>query len=119
MCVLLLLAPPFNPSRAPMKPLHSLSLAPAPYRSFCAAIFRFGAAALAAALRLPRPVHVLDLRKEPGSTNVDLLVGAIQQAQCPDLVGGGHVVSGCFGFLAAVSGLESCDFGSLFGKNEL
>jgi hypothetical protein len=69
-----------------------------------------------AALRLPRPVHVLKFRKELGGEDVDFLVGAVQQAKCPNLVGGGRVVSGCFGFFAAVSGLEGCDFGGLEWK---
>ena len=56
---------------------------------------------------------MLDFGDELGGEDVDLLVGAVQQAQCPDLVGGGRVVSGGFGFLAAVSGLEGCDFGGL------
>jgi hypothetical protein len=64
-------------------------------------------------LRLPGTVHVRDLGDELGGEDVDLLVGAVQQAQCPDLVCGGRVVSGGFGFLAAVGGLESCDFGGL------
>jgi hypothetical protein len=59
---------------------------------------------------------VLDFRKELGREDVDFLVGAVQQAQCPNLIGGGRVVSGCFGILAAVSGLEGCDFGSLMGE---
>ena len=59
---------------------------------------------------------MLNFREELGGTDVDFLVGAVQQAQCSDLVGGGHVVSGCFGFLAAVCGLESCDFGGLFER---
>ena len=56
---------------------------------------------------------MLNFREELGGTDVDFLVGAVQQAQCSDLVGGGHVVSGCFGFLAAERGLEGCDFGGL------
>jgi hypothetical protein len=64
-------------------------------------------------LRLPRTIHVRDLGNELGREYVDLLVGAVQQAQCSDLVGRGRVVSGGFGFLAAVGGLESCDFGGL------
>lgn len=75
-------------------------------------IFIFCARPLAALL-LPGTVHVLDFRDELGGENVDLLVGAVQQAQCPDLVGGGRVVSGGFGFLAAVGGLQGCDFGGL------
>jgi hypothetical protein len=69
-----------------------------------------------AALRLPGTVHVLNFRKELGGEDVDFLIGAVQQAQCSDLVGGGRVVSGCFGFFAAVSGLEGCDFGGLEGE---
>lgn len=68
---------------------------------------------LAALLGLPGTVHVRDLGDELGGEDVDLLVGAVQQAKCPDLVCGGRVVSGGFGFLAAVGGLESCDFGGL------
>jgi hypothetical protein len=64
-------------------------------------------------LRLPRTIHVRDLGNELGREDVDLLVGAVQQAQRSDLVGRGRVVSGGFGFLAAVGGLESCDFGGL------
>jgi hypothetical protein len=64
-------------------------------------------------LQLPRTIHVRDLGNELGREDVDLLVGAVQQAQCSDLVGRGRVVSGGFGFLAAVGGLESCDFGGL------
>jgi hypothetical protein len=64
-------------------------------------------------LRLPRTVHVRDLGNELGREDVDLLVGAVQQAQSPDLIGRGRVVSRGLGFLAAVSGLESCDFGGL------
>lgn len=56
---------------------------------------------------------MLNFGEELGRADVDLLVGAVQQAQCSDLVGRGHVVSGCFGFLAAVCGLEGCDFGGL------
>jgi hypothetical protein len=56
---------------------------------------------------------VLNFGEELGGADVDFLVGAVQQAQCSDLVGGGHVVSGCFGFLAAERGLEGCDFGGL------
>jgi len=56
---------------------------------------------------------VLNFGNELGGENVDLLVGTVQQAQCPDLVCGGRVVSGSFGFLAAVSGLKCCDFGGL------
>jgi hypothetical protein len=74
-------------------------------------------APLAALLRLPRTVHVRDLGNELGGEDVDLLVGAVQQAQCPDLVGRGRVVSGGFGFLAAVGGLEGCDFGGLDMKS--
>jgi hypothetical protein len=74
---------------------------------------RLPALYLAALLGLPGTVHVRDLGDELGGEDVDLLVGAVQQAQCPDLVGGGRIVSGGFGFLAAVSGLESCDFGGL------
>jgi len=74
---------------------------------------RINASHLAALLRLPRTVHVRDLGNELGREDVDLLVGAVQQAQCPDLIGRGRVVSRGFGFLAAVSGLESCDFGGL------
>jgi hypothetical protein len=73
-------------------------------------------APLAALLRLPRTVHVRDLGNELGGEDVDLLVGAVQQAQCPNLVGRGRVVSGGFGFLAAVGGLEGCDFGGLHMK---
>lgn len=62
---------------------------------------------------------MLNFGEELGGKDVDFLVGAVQQAECSDLVGGGRVVSGCLGFLAAVCGLESCDFGSLFaGKCE-
>ena len=68
---------------------------------------------LAALLGLPGTVHVRDLGDELGGEDVDLLVGAVQQAQCPDLVCGGRIVSGGFSFLAAVGGLESCDFGGL------
>jgi hypothetical protein len=72
---------------------------------------------LAALLGLPGTVHVRNLGDELGGEDVDLLVGAVQQAQCPDLVCGRRVVSGGFGFLAAVSGLESCDFGGLRVKS--
>lgn len=58
---------------------------------------------------------MLNFGEELGRADVDFFVGAVQQAQCSDLVGGGHVVSGCFGFLAAVCGLEGCDLGGLFG----
>lgn len=60
---------------------------------------------------------MLNFGEELGGADVDFLVGAVQQAQCSDLVGGGDVVSGCFGFLAAVCGLEGCDFGGLLGGN--
>jgi len=56
---------------------------------------------------------VLDFGDELGGENVDFLVSAVQQAQSPDLVCGGRVVSGGFGFLATVGGLECCDFGGL------
>jgi hypothetical protein len=70
-----------------------------------------------AALGLPGTVHVLNFGEELGGEDVDFLVGAVQQAQCSDLVGGGRVVSGCLGFLAAISGLEGCDFGGLLGRS--
>jgi hypothetical protein len=82
-----------------------------PIRQFI--FVKINQAPLAALLRLPRTVHVRDLGNELGGEDVDLLVGAVQQAQCPDLVGRGRVVSGGFGFLAAVGGLEGCDFGGL------
>lgn len=67
-----------------------------------------------APLILPRSVVVLDFGDELGGEDVDLLVGAVQQAQRADLAGGRRVVvSGRLGFLAAVCGLQSCDFGGL------
>ena len=93
-------APPFQSSR-PIETTHSLL----PRSSWLAPTL--------AGLWLPGTVHVLNFREELGGTDVDFLVGAVQQAQCSDLVGGGHVVSGCFGFLAAERGLEGCDFGGL------
>lgn len=56
---------------------------------------------------------MLDLGEELGGEDVDFLVGAVQQAECSDLVGGGRVVFGCLEFLAAVCGLESGNLGCL------
>lgn len=65
-------------------------------------------------LVLPRRVVVLDFGDELGGEDVDLLVGAVEQAQRPELACRRRVlVSGRFGFLAAVCGLEGCDLGGL------
>lgn len=82
--------------------------------SFAFAQHPFASTSLAG-LWLPGTVHVLNFGEELGGTDVDFLVGAVQQAQCSDLVGGGHVISGCFGFFAAECGLKGCDFGGLLG----
>lgn len=62
-----------------------------------------------AALRLGLlgAVHVFNFGQELGGEDVDFLVGAVQQAECSDLVGGGRVVFGCLEFLTAVCGLQS------------
>lgn len=62
-----------------------------------------------AALRLGLlgAVHVFDFGQELGGEDVDFLVGAVQQAECSDLVGGGRVVVGCLEFLTTVCGLKS------------
>lgn len=67
-----------------------------------------------APLVLPRSVVVLDFGNELGGVDVDLLVGAVEQTQRPELACSRRVlVSGQLGFLAAVCGLQSCDFGGL------
>lgn len=69
-------------------------------------------------LVLPRRVVVLDFGDELGREDVDLLVGAVEQAQRPELACRRRVVvSGRFGFLAAVCGLQSCDLGGLRGRD--
>lgn len=69
-------------------------------------------------LVLPRRVVVLDFGDELGGEDVDLLVGAVEQAQRPELACRRRVVvSGRFGFLAAVCGLQGCDFGGLGGRD--
>lgn len=82
-------------------------LAPGTLHVICSLNLSVASSLAALRLGLLGAVHVFNFRQEFGGEDVDLLVGAVQQAECSDLVGGGRVVFGCLEFLTAVCGLKS------------